>query len=157
MKVAYEIHEYLLYDFLMDKRLYDLLEFGGYSHFYPKNALASEIDDLTGDGQYIDVELKQALQKLKSELPDPNQKEELFDAWWKTNSKNWTEKLRKVMIEYRDIGHDWQFSWHDRLLLKEYYHANVLLLYCLYYCDYNLTDSVLDKIKDKLLLPKSEV
>ncbi|GGA28777.1 ATP-binding protein [Okeania sp. KiyG1] len=155
MKVAYEIHEYLLYDLLIDKRLYDLLRLGRCSSFDPKNYLASEIDDLTGDGQYIDLELKQALQKLKSELPDPNQKEELFDAWWETNSKNWAEKLRKVMIEYCDIGHDWQFSWHDCLLLEEYYHANVLLLYCLYYCDYHLTNSVRNKIEDELLLPRN--
>ncbi|NES70928.1 MAG: hypothetical protein F6K24_39820, partial [Okeania sp. SIO2D1] len=155
MKVVYEIHEYLLYDLLIDKSLYDILELGRCSSFDPKDYLANEIDNLTGDGQYIDLELKQALQKLKSELPDPNQKEELFDTWWKTNNKDWTEKLRKVMIEYRDIGHDWQFSWHDCLLLEEYYHANVLLLSCLYYCDYHLTDSVRNKIKDELLLPKN--
>lgn len=157
MKVVYEIDDCLLCDFLIDKRLYDLLKFGRYSHFYPKNYLASEIDDLTRDKESIDVELKQALQKLKSELPDPNQKEEEFDAWRKTNSNNWAEKLRKIMIEYREIGHNWQFSWHDYLLLKEYYHANVLLLYCLYYCDYGLTNYVRNKIKDELLLPIVEI
>ncbi|NET26353.1 ATP-binding protein [Okeania sp. SIO1I7] len=157
MKVVYEIHEYLLYDLLIDKRLYDILKLGRCSSFDPKNYLASEIDYLTGDGQYIDLELKQALQTLKSELPDPNQKEELFDAWWKTNSKNWAEKLRKVMIEYCNIGHDWQFNRYDYLLLEEYYHANVLLLYCLYYCDYHLTDSVRNKIKDELFLPIAEI
>ncbi|MDJ0515650.1 MAG: AAA family ATPase [Trichodesmium sp. MO_231.B1] len=156
MKVASEIHEYLLYDLLIDKRLYDLLEFGRYSHFYPKSALASEIDDFTED-EYIELELQLELQKLKHELPGSNQKEELFDAWWKTNSKNWAEKLRQVIIEHRDIGHNWQFSYDDCLLLEEYYRANVLLLYCLYERDDNLTDSVRDKIEDELFLPIAEI
>ena len=157
MKVVYEIHEYRLYDLLIDKSLYDILEFGRCSSFDLKNYLASQIDYLTGDGQYIDLELKQALQKLKCELPDPNQKEELFDAWWEINSQDWAEKLRKLMIEYCNIGHNWQFSRYDCLLLEEYYHANVLLLYCLYYSDYHLTDSVQNKIKDELLLPIAEI
>ncbi|MDJ0553755.1 MAG: hypothetical protein QNJ68_04800 [Microcoleaceae cyanobacterium MO_207.B10] len=86
-KVAYEIHEYLLYDLLIDNRLYELLEYGQYSLFDPKNALADEIDYFTGE--YIDLDLQLELQKLKHAFPDPNQKEEDFDACWEINSKNW--------------------------------------------------------------------
>ncbi len=155
-KVAYEIHEYLLYELLIDRRLYELLEYERYGDFFSKSSLASEIDNFTKD-QYIELELQLELQKLKHELPDPNQKEEQFDPWWETNSKNWFEKLRKVIIEHRDIGHNWQFSYDDCLLLEEYYQANVLLLYCLYDCDYNLADSVRNKIIDELFLPIAEI
>ena len=157
MKVAYEIHKYLLYDLLIDQRLYQLLEFGSSSLFCPKSALASEIDNFTEYEEYIDSDLQEKLQKLKQELPDPNEKEEEFDAWWKANSKKWAEKLRKVIIEHRDIGHNWQFSYDDCLLLEKYYQGNVLLLYCLYDRDDNLTDSVRNKIKDELFLPMAEI
>jgi predicted NACHT family NTPase len=35
---------------------------------------------------------------------------ELFPDWFKLKGQAWTEQLRAVMIEHRDIGHDWQFS-----------------------------------------------
>jgi hypothetical protein len=35
------------------------------------------------------------------------------------------------LIEYRNIGHDWQFSDKQKSLLQQYYDANLLLVECL--------------------------
>jgi predicted NACHT family NTPase len=49
---------------------------------------------------------EEALQQLKDQLPNPNQDSKKFEEWWKANSQVWTEQLRTVLIEYRNIGHD---------------------------------------------------
>jgi predicted NACHT family NTPase len=69
-----------------------------------------------------------SLQELKNQLPDtsweslPN-----FQKWWQECGSAWTEQLRTVMIEHRNIGHDWQFSDAQKELLQQYYNANELL------------------------------
>ncbi|HBY75449.1 MAG TPA: signal transduction protein, partial [Cyanobacteria bacterium UBA11148] len=54
----------------------------------------------------LDPKLRQALQELKDQLPtsDTNTNEEKFKQWWQANGHVWTEKLRRVMIEHRNIG-----------------------------------------------------
>src|SRR4028118_390003 len=76
-------------------------------------------------------ELRQALQELKDQLPNRNGDKEIFKQWWQANGKAWTEQLRAVMIQHRNIGHNWQFSKEQKELLKQYYDANRLLVDCL--------------------------
>jgi predicted NACHT family NTPase len=76
--------------------------------------------------------------------------------WWRTNGKNWAEKLRNVMIEYRNIGHDWQFSEEQKQLLRQYYDANQLLVECLK-SDCYVSRDVRQYIEDTLLLPIAEI
>jgi hypothetical protein len=83
-------------------------------------------------------ELKTALQLLRDKLNEAipeweNLFEELeeFGEWWEKNSQAWTEQLIALMIEYRNIGHNWQFSYRQAQLLQQYYNSNKLLVNCL--------------------------
>jgi predicted NACHT family NTPase len=97
-------------------------------------------------------ELKQELQNLKIELPsDSNSK--TFDEWFSNDEgKEWTKRLRQVMVQYRNIGHDWQFSDNQHQLLKDYYNANLLLVQCLEQSRY-VSRHIRKEIEDTLLLP----
>jgi len=74
--------------------------------------------------------LKESLQNLWHQLPNPEDKE-AFEQWCRANGENWTEKLRQVMITYRNIGHDWQFTDQQKELLGQYHTTNILLMECL--------------------------
>ncbi len=79
-----------------------------------------------------------------------------FVQWWKANGESWIAQLRSVMIEYRNIGHDWHFSDEQKQLLKQYYDANKLLVDCLNSAA-NVTPAVRQEIEDTLLLPIVEI
>lgn len=98
-----------------------------------------------------DPELKQALQQLKDQLPDPHGEKERFKQWWKAKGVAWTEQLRAVMIKHLNIGYDWQFSEQEKVLLKQYHYANKLLVECLACC--YVSREVRQEIEDTLLLP----
>jgi predicted NACHT family NTPase len=100
----------------------------------------------------LDPELWQALQQLKTQLPEPDSAPKIFKQWWKAKGRAWTEQLRVVMINHRNIGHDWQFSKEQKELLKQYNDANVLLVDCLN-SDCNVTPAVRSHIEKTLLLP----
>ncbi|MEM8610821.1 MAG: NACHT domain-containing NTPase [Cyanobacteria bacterium P01_H01_bin.105] len=97
-------------------------------------------------------ELRQALHSLKGKLPNQESDLEEYGQWWQTRGKDWAEELRAVMIEHRNIGHDWQFSAKQRERLEQYYNANKLLVDCLNSDSY-VTRSVREEIEDTLLLP----
>ena len=99
----------------------------------------------------LNPDLKRSLQQFKDQLPDPKNKE-AYEQWWLENGQAWTEQLRSVMIEHRNIGHDWQFSDSQKDLLKQYYDANKLLVDCLN-SDCYVSREVRQQIEDTLLLP----
>ncbi len=103
-----------------------------------------------------DPELKAALQKLQSQLPsDPDSA--VIEQWFNQDEgKAWTEQLRTVMIKYRNVGHDWQFSDAQYQLLKDYYNSNLLLVQCLQQARY-VSREVREKIEATLLLPQAEL
>lgn len=77
-------------------------------------------------------ELKYKVQLLKEKLPDPcRENEGKFRKWWETHGQSWVEKFRIVMIEHRNVGHDWRLSEQQKELLRQYYDANKLLVDCL--------------------------
>ncbi|NER81297.1 MAG: NACHT domain-containing NTPase [Leptolyngbya sp. SIO1D8] len=73
--------------------------------------------------------LKQSLQQLREGLPPPEGN--AIVAEWKAHGHAWTEQLRNVLAQYRNIGHEWYFTRQQTTLLKQYYEANTLLLSCL--------------------------
>jgi predicted NACHT family NTPase len=87
---------------------------------------------------------------------DPHQEWKKFKQWWQTNGKNWSEKLKFFMIEYRNIGHDWQFTQEQYLLLKQYEDGNRLLLDCLN-SNYNMSEKIKQEIYEFLLIPNIEI
>ncbi len=107
--------------------------------------------------------LEQQLQQLRDQLPQlqelrdqlPNYSDDLVN-WWNSNSQDWRKQVRRVMIEHRNIGHDWQFNESQNELLQKYYDANKLLVDCLKSeCYANC--QVLQHIEDTLLLPLAEI
>ncbi len=122
-------------------------------------ALAPELVDASAfeiDGSSdIAPELKHSLQQLKEQLPDPYKDQGRFNAWRKAQGQAWAERLRAMIINYRNIGHDWQFNEQQKELLKEYYDANKLLVDCLN-SDCYVSREVRQEIEDTLLLPIAE-
>jgi hypothetical protein len=82
------------------------------------------------DYTITDENLNRELNKLREDffiirkLMDNNQQ-------WEERIKSWTEQLRNVMIQYRNIGYDWQFTEAQTSILENYYYANSLLEDCL--------------------------
>ena len=75
--------------------------------------------------------------------------------WWNPNSQAWVKKLQSLILQYRNIGHQWQFSKQQKEVLQQYYAANQLLMDCLNSgCE--VTSTVRDKIEETLLLPMAE-
>ncbi|WP_414582720.1 NACHT domain-containing protein [Scytonema sp. PCC 10023] len=103
----------------------------------------------------LDINLKQALQQLKEKLPNSKDSKKI-QQWWQANGQAWIEQLRIVMIKYRNIGYDWQFSGQQKELLKQYYDAIKLLVDCLN-SDCYVSREVRQKIEDELLLPIAEI
>ena len=68
------------------------------------------------------MELQKLLQQIKYQLPDKFSKNHInLCKWWKINGSVWTAKLRDIVIEHRNIDHDWQFSETQKKLLQQYY------------------------------------
>ncbi|MBC1237536.1 NACHT C-terminal helical domain 2-containing protein [Nostoc sp. 2RC] len=95
-------------------------------------------------------ELEQSLNVLMGELLNLGNIELL--KWWQINGLNWTEKLRAILIKYRDIGYNWQFNEYEIKKLQIYFEANKLLVECLdkASCDIHTTK---EEIEANLLLP----
>jgi len=104
----------------------------------------------------LEPELSQDLQELKQELPDLDRNERKFWQWWEGNSRAWTVRLRAMIINYRNIGHDWQFSDQQKERLGQYYYANQLLVECLN-SDCYVSREVRSHIEDTLLLPTAQL
>ncbi|AFY93613.1 NACHT domain-containing protein [Chamaesiphon minutus] len=99
------------------------------------------------------TELQESLQQLKDRLPDTSsENHENFERWWQANGRDWAEELRAIMIQHRNIGHDWQFSEAQKELLQQYYDANKLLVDCLN-SDCYVSREVRAEIEASLLLP----
>ncbi|MEC4984806.1 MAG: NACHT domain-containing NTPase [Oscillatoria sp. PMC 1068.18] len=96
-------------------------------------------------------QLGQALQTLKQQLPDPNKSESEFQQWWQQNGTAWTNQLRAITIESRNLGHNWQFTPEQAQTLKNYYEANQLLVECLN-SDCYITREIRQEIEATLLL-----
>jgi predicted NACHT family NTPase len=96
--------------------------------------------------------LSQSLQQLKAQLPHSFLENiDDFGHWWRENGQKWSEKLRDVMMEHRNIGYNWQFSENKLILIQKYYDANKLLVDCLG-SDCYVSREVREKIESTLLL-----
>jgi len=112
------------------------------------NAITENIDDFleknTNSG------FNEAIEEFKNELPISNR--EIFREWWLNNGLEWTKNLRDVIIQYRDLGQDWQFTESQKELLVQYYQANKFLMECLN-SGCNVSPEVRSHIENNLFLP----
>jgi predicted NACHT family NTPase len=105
----------------------------------------------------LEPELQRRLQELKDQLPDASyENREAFRQWWQVQGQAWTKQLRAIMIEHRNIGHDWQFNDEQQQKLQQYYDANRLLVDCLN-SDCYVSREVRQEIEETLLLPIAEI
>jgi hypothetical protein len=121
----------------------------------------------------IDQSLRQALQQLKNQLPNPIEHKESdpfscitrLVSWWRSEGQHWSVQLRAVMIEHHIIDSDWQLSGEQIEVLKHYEDVNNLLVDCLNNAC-NVTEEleketmktdVGKKIMKTLLLPSAEI
>lgn len=109
--------------------------------------LALDLDHLSQDEL-----IAGALKPLKNQLPEPNEDREGLKQWWQENGQAWAWQLRDVLIEYRNIGQQWQFSETLQHLVEQYGNANKLLVDCLN-SNCQLTATVRQEIEANLLLP----
>ncbi|MGM3306790.1 NACHT C-terminal helical domain 2-containing protein [Anabaena sp. WFMT] len=72
------------------------------------------------------------------------------------NSILWYQQLRNLLIKYRDIAHNWNFTDEEKSTLRHYYNVNILLVRCLQ-SDCNASPEVRSHIEDTLLLPIEEI
>jgi len=89
------------------------------------------------------------LEELRAALPTDSRQ---VLQWWKTRGMQWTRKLRQVMIEQRNIGHEWRFTDVQKKQLQNYYQANKILVE-LMNIEGAISDDVRAEIEDTLLLP----
>jgi len=101
----------------------------------------------------LDPKLKEELQQLKTQLPDPKGDKEKFTQWWLANGQGWTNQLREVIVNYRNIRYNWQFSEDEEKLklLQQYFDANKLLVECLN-SDCNVSPEMRQEIEDALFV-----
>ncbi|MBU7586518.1 MAG: NACHT domain-containing NTPase [Nostoc sp. TH1S01] len=104
----------------------------------------------------IESKFKQFLQNLKKQLPNAHNHPHKFRKWWIEHGKFWNEKFRELLIQYRNICHDWQFSQQQIEVIQQYYIANKLLINCLNIAN-NITPAIRQEIEETLLLAIAKV
>ncbi len=72
--------------------------------------------------------------------------------WWKAKGQAWLEKLKTIMIDYRNSDNQWQFGNKHKELLQSYYDVNELLVDCLN-SGCVVSNTVRNEIEKTLLLP----
>jgi len=100
----------------------------------------------------LEPRLEKALLQLKTPLLKLGRDANKFKQWWSSNAEAWTKQLRAVTIEYRNLGHSWQFSHQQQNLLRQYYNLNCWLVDCLDSSCYT-TSQIRAEIESSLLLP----
>lgn len=106
----------------------------------------------------LDYELAFELEQLETQLTSLEncRNWQHLQHWWQAQGQQWCEQLRQVMIEYRNMGHDWQFSEQQKQQLQRYYDANHFLVN-LMKIQGAVSQEILAEIEDSLLLPWDEL
>ena len=107
--------------------------------------LALDLDHLTK------VEpIGNSLQQVKKQLPKPGEDRESLKQWWQGNGQAWALQLRTVLIEHRNIGHEWHLGEATLQQIEQYGDANKLLVDCLN-SNCQLTPTVRQEVEETLL------
>jgi hypothetical protein len=103
----------------------------------------------------IRVKSSLKIQHLKQHVADLLDDFDRFKKKWNQDELNWAFEFRSAMIEYRNIGHDWQLSESQKKLIRQYYDTSQLLIDCLKsecYAD----RKILNNIENTMFLPRND-
>jgi predicted NACHT family NTPase len=123
--------------------------------FYFALAFALDFDSDSDLDRNLGDELAVKLEQLRAKLPSPENWQH-FQQWWQAQEQQWSEELRQVMIEHRDIGYSWQFNEQQKQQLQRYYDANRFLVE-LVQIKGAVSQEVRAEIENSLLLPWDEL
>lgn len=102
--------------------------------------------------QKYDEEFLRELMSLTKIFSD---RDEQADCPSIINLENWKKNLSSLLLQYRNLKLDWQFSDEQKQLLNKYYAANKLLVDLLQ--ENRASPEVQKEIQDTLLLPIVEI
>ena len=105
---------------------------------------------------YLNPQLWEKMQTLKETLPNPNGDKDKFKQWWITEGQTWADKLKEILIQYLNMGLNWELSPQDIMLLEIYESANSFLVEYLN-SDCYVSRDVREYIQDTFLLPIAEI
>lgn len=103
-----------------------------------------------------DPKLANRLKQFREKLPTVSTENPKFQQWWQANGKQWIQQLYQVMIEHRNIGHDWQFSDAQKQQLQRYYEANKFLVDLIKIKEAD-SNTIRTEIENSILLPWQEL
>jgi adenylate kinase family enzyme len=106
----------------------------------------------------IKAEFRLKLENIKNVLPSFSWEDwESYKNWGLTEGRIWANKLRRLIVTYRNIRHSLDYLKNEQWeLLKQYYDANKLLVDCLNNAC-TVSNTVRQEIKDTLFLPLAEI
>jgi predicted NACHT family NTPase len=96
--------------------------------------------------------MRKSLQSLRDMIVNPIEHCEVFDEFSTFKFQEWNSEFRQILIEYRNIGYDWQFTDEQKSKLQTYYSSNIFLVECLN-SDCYVSRETRQEIEDSLLLP----
>lgn len=96
-----------------------------------------------------DIKLQENLIDLKLLLPE---EVEVSTYWVFETLQQWIDRFRLIILEHRNIGHNWNFTDSEIKSLQEYYDVNKLLAQCLK-GDCYVSREVREEINLSTLLP----
>ncbi len=100
----------------------------------------------------LTADFQKAIRALKSQLPNLDINRAEIENWWRTQGQQWCDRFRQILIEYRQIGWDWQLDHQQQASWQQYYQANLFLVECLN-SDCQITQTVREEIEAQILLP----
>ncbi|HBE20374.1 MAG TPA: histidine kinase [Cyanobacteria bacterium UBA11149] len=83
--------------------------------------------------------------ELKNQLPQSSHDGNTLREWWIFNGEKWTKQLRLALIQYRDIGWEWQLDEEEQNKLDLYYYSSGLVVDCL-----NSNSQVTSKVRKEV-------
>ncbi|MBD1885016.1 NACHT domain-containing protein [Microcoleus vaginatus] len=101
--------------------------------------------------------LHQILEELKIQKNREETNEADYLDWITENSAIFADKLRQQIINYRNIGHAWNFRANKEDVLLQYHDANKLLVICLNSGAAHVSSKVRKEIEETLFLSKDEI
>ncbi|WP_017313925.1 NACHT C-terminal helical domain 2-containing protein [Mastigocladopsis repens] len=127
-----------------------------FSYFHTNQQFLQGYEKLTA--YQVEAEFRAELEKIKNALPSFSWEDwESYKNWGLTEGRIWADRLRRLIVKYRNIRHNLHHLKNEQWeLLKQYYDANKLLVDCLNSAC-AVSGTVRQEIEDTLFLPIVEI